>query len=198
MGPAQLHRLFRLFTRQQAIEKSGGKAIAAAHAIENVQIDSGRQIGLPSIQATALQLCQLLECTSRRVVATILTCGYFANAFSIMPKKALGSSLDFAATSGPGYAQAHLQVLFVAHQHVHVLDNMRDDRQSALVAAPDIPELGAVVQIEGSDRARRLGRLHGLGDELAGGFRQVRQRFRRCETSGRPRQRWPSNQNRRV
>ena len=44
--------------------------------------------------------------------------------------------------------------------------------ESALVAAPDIPELGAIVQIEGSDGARRLGRLHGLGDELAGGFRQ--------------------------
>ena len=43
-----------------------------------------------------------MECTSRRVVATILTCGCFFTTWSIMPKKALGSSLLFAATSGPG------------------------------------------------------------------------------------------------
>ena len=40
------------------------------------------------------------------------------------------------------------------------------------MAAPDVPQLGAVVQIERSDRAGRLGGLHPFDDHLAGGFRQ--------------------------
>ncbi len=56
-----------------------------------------------------------------------------------------------------------------------MFDDARDHRQGALVAAPDVPELGAIVQIEGGDRARRLGRLHAFGNELASGFRQRRE-----------------------
>ena len=56
----------------------------------------------PSTQATALQLWRFVEWTSRSVVATALTRGCLATTLSIMPTKALGSSLDLAATSGPG------------------------------------------------------------------------------------------------
>jgi hypothetical protein len=44
----------------------------------------------------------VVECTSRSVVATTFTRGNFATTLSIIPKNAPGSSLDFAATSGPG------------------------------------------------------------------------------------------------
>ena len=37
-----------------------------------------------------------------------------------MPRKALGSSFDLAATSGPGEAQALLQILLIAHQHIDI------------------------------------------------------------------------------
>ena len=54
-----------------------------------------------------------------------------------MSKKALGSSFDFAATSGPGDAEPLLQVLLVADQHVDVLDDAAEhrDRASAPPAA---------------------------------------------------------------
>ena len=47
--------------------------------------------------------------------------------------------------------------------------------ERAFVAAPDVPELGAVVQIERSHRAGGLGGLHALDDQLTGGGRQCRE-----------------------
>ena len=69
----------------------------------------------------------------------------------------------------------HLQILFVAHQHVHVLHDAPDHRHGALVAAGDVPELRAVVQVEGDHRARRLGGLHAFDDHLGGGRGQRRE-----------------------
>ena len=54
---------------------------------------------------------------------------------SIMPKNALGSSFDFAATSGPCDAEALLQVLLVADEHVDVLDDAAEHRDRAIGAA---------------------------------------------------------------
>ncbi len=55
-----------------------------------------RSYAFPSTHATAPQLWRFVEWTSRRVVATTLTFGYFFTTASIMPIKALGSSFDFA------------------------------------------------------------------------------------------------------
>ena len=52
-----------------------------------------------------------------------------------MPKKALGSSFDFAATSGPGIAERLLQVLLVADQHVDVLDDALEGPTAPLSGA---------------------------------------------------------------
>ena len=50
---------------------------------------------------------------------------------------------------------------------------MTDER--SLVTAPDVPELGAIVQVKGDHRARRLRRFHPFDDHVAGGFRQCRE-----------------------
>ena len=54
-----------------------------------------------------------------------------------MPKKALGSSFDLAATSGPGDAEALLQVLLVADEHVDVLDDPLRDLERRARAPPE-------------------------------------------------------------
>ena len=55
-----------------------------------------------------------------------------------MPKKALGSSLDFARDLRPGNAEPLLQVLFVADEHVHVLDDAVEHLDSALSRPPEM------------------------------------------------------------
>jgi len=58
---------------------------------------------------------------------------------------------------GPGDAEALLQVLFVAHQHIDVLDDAPDDADGAGLAAPDGPEFLAEVEIEAGHGAGRFG-----------------------------------------
>ena len=49
--------------------------------------------------------------------------------------------LRFGGDLRTGDAESLLQVLFVADQHVDVLDDAADHRQRAFLAAPDVPEL---------------------------------------------------------
>src|SRR5688572_15124481 len=67
-------------------------------------------------------------------------------------------------------SESHLQVFFVADQDIDVFHDAVNDRQRALMTAPDIPELGAVIQIERRHHSSGLGCLHRLDDELTGGF----------------------------
>ena len=80
--------------------------------------------------------------------------------------------MDLAVTSGPFDAEAFLQVLLIADQHVHVLDNPLHHRQGLFVAAPDVPEFLAEIEVEGRDGAGGFGGFHGFDDQRAGGFGQ--------------------------
>ena len=68
----------------------------------------------------------------------------------------------------PRDAEALLQVLFVADQHVDVLDDARHGLDRAPLAARNLPELLAEVEVERGDRARGLRRLHAIDDHLGG------------------------------
>jgi len=81
----------------------------------------GEAYVVPPAHATAPQLWQFFECTSRRVVATTLTFGYFFTTASIMPMKAVGSSFDFAVNLRPGNTQSFLEIFFISNEHVGVL-----------------------------------------------------------------------------
>ena len=74
----------------------------------------------PSSHNTAAQSCRLVECTSRRVVATSLMLGCCSTTRSISAKNVSGSSFDLDADLGPGDAQAFLQVFLVADQGVEM------------------------------------------------------------------------------
>ena len=113
----------------------------------------------PLIQATAPQLCRLVECTSRSVVATILIWGCFLTTLPIIPMKALGSSLDLGGSFRSRDAESQLEVFLVPDEHIDILHNAIEDRYGALVAARDVPELGPVIEVEGNHCASRFGGL---------------------------------------
>ena len=72
-----------------------------------------------------------------------------------------------------GEAEALLQVLFVADQHVDVLDDRAQHLMRALHPADRLPKLLAVVQVERADHPSRLRRLHRFNHQLR---RRLRQR----------------------
>ncbi len=100
MRPAELHApaVPRLPAGHR---RSRRKTVAAADAVDHAQFGRRGCVRLaidPGHRAPAMVV---VECTSRSVVATTLTCGKRLVTASIMPKKTLGSSLDLAWTSGP-------------------------------------------------------------------------------------------------
>ena len=142
---------------------------------------------MPLIHATALQLWRLVECTSRSVVATIFTCGCFFDDLVDHAEERAGIELGLGRDFRPGNAEALLQVFFVADQHVDVLHDAVQHCDGALLAARDVPELGAVVQVERGDRARGLGGLHAFDDHFGGGRRERREDAAASGTSARRR-----------
>ncbi len=75
------------------------------------------------------------------------------------PDEGAGVELVLGGDFGAGDAEAQLEVFLVADQDVHVLDDAVEDGDGAVVAAGDVPELGAVVEVEGDDGAGFLGGL---------------------------------------
>ena len=78
----------------------------------------------PSSQSTAAQSCRLVECTSRKVVATSLMLGCCSTTRSISAKNVSGSSFDLACDVGAGDAQALLQVFLVADQGIELAGDL--------------------------------------------------------------------------
>ena len=77
-----------------------------------------------------------------------------------------GIELALGGNFRTGDAKAELQVFFVADEHIHVLDDAVQDGHGAVVTAGDVPELGAVIQVEGGDGTGGLGGLHGFDDDF--------------------------------
>ena len=98
----------------------------------------------------------------------------------------LRATLLFAAsTSGPGMPEALLEILLVADEDVDVLDDPADDLDRLRLAAPDVPELLAEVEVEARDGAGRLRRLHAPRRSARRSSPRAPRRCRRCGTSGR-------------
>ena len=70
----------------------------------------------------------------------------------------------------PRNSQPHLQVFLVSNQDIDVLHDLIEDRHRPVVPTLDVPEFGPIVQVKGGHRTGRLGRLHGLHDQLRGGL----------------------------
>ena len=126
MRPAEPDRVLRFFPVQQTVEEAGGEAVAAADTIVDIQFRCRRLVGLavdPGHRAPTMAIGRVDFAQRRR---HDLHVRMLRSTLSIMPKKALGSSFDFACNLGSGNAEAQLQILFVAHQNIDILDDARD------------------------------------------------------------------------
>ena len=79
-----------------------------------------------------------------------------------------GIQFGFGGDLRTGDAEAHLQILFVADQDIDIFDNAIENGDSTVMAARDVPEFGAVVEVKRNDRAGRLGGFHAFNDQLGG------------------------------
>ena len=70
-----------------------------------------------------------------------------------------GIELRHGGQLGTGNTQPHLQVFFVADQHIHVAHDALQHLHGPLLPAGDAPELGPIVEVERNNCARRPGRL---------------------------------------
>src|ERR1035438_6430888 len=92
---------------------------------------------------------------------------------------------DTRVEFGPGCnlgscnSQSLLQVLFIANQNIHVLDDTSNHVDCVLIASGDIPELLTEVQVERGDSTSRFGLAHRFDRKFRRGWRK------RCKDSDR-------------
>ena len=120
VGPAEAERFLRGSPRDQAVDQAGGEAVAAADAVDDVELAGRADVALAVEPKTAAQSWRLVEWTSRKVVATSLMLGCCSTTRSISVKNVSGSSFDLAVDVRAGDAEAFLQVFLVADQGVDV------------------------------------------------------------------------------
>ena len=86
------------------------------------------------------------------------------------PDECARVELGLGGNFGARDAESKLEVFLVADQNVHMLHDAIKDRHRSPVAARDVPELGAVIEVEGNHGADGLGRLHAFDDHFGGGW----------------------------
>ena len=155
MRPSQLDRLFRRIAVQQPMNRPGSKTIAAANAVGTLSSSRRRKHRFaihprhrtPAMMVRVVHLAQRRRNNLRLREPRKATC-------SIMPRNALVSQLRARRLRArrnlrPSESKPLLQVLFVADQHVDILDNLSQLTSCARFrTALRLPELLAVVQVE--------------------------------------------------
>ena len=84
-----------------------------------------------------------------------------------------GTRIEFGCSrdSWARDTEPFLQIFFISNQDVDIFHNAPEDRLGAFQAAEDLPEFGAIVQVEGDHRTGGLCRLHAFDDHLRRCFR---------------------------
>ena len=175
MRPAEVHRLLRLRTRDQPVEEARREPIPATHAIDDVQLRRRRHIRLavdPGDRRPAV-VTRRVHLTQRR--RDDLDVRVLRRHVADHREERTRVELVRGRHLWSGNAESELQVFLVADEHVHVLDDALDHGLRLRAAAPDVPELRAIVEVERRDRTCRVCRLHPLDDEFTRGVRQRRE-----------------------
>ena len=165
MGPAEAERFLGRPAVLEAVDQAGGEAVAAADAVDHVELDHRAdealavepEDGRPVVAVGRVDLAE-----GRRHELDV---GVLLDNLVDQREEGVGVKLRFRLLDvEAGDPQPFLQVFLVADQRVHVLDDPADRLDPFLSAADGGPELGTIVQVERGDRARRLGGLHPLDD----------------------------------
>src|SRR5262249_5614627 len=84
-------------------------------------------------------------------------------------EESTGLKFGLRSDFGSGDSQTHLQILFIAYQHIHVLDDSVENRYSMVMASGHVPESGPVIQIKRDYCTRVFGCLHAFDGQFGGG-----------------------------
>ena len=158
------------FAGEQSVEETRRKAVAAAHAVKHVEFADWRLEGLafnPRDRAptVAIGRVDFAQRGGHRLDLGIILYHRVNH-----PEEHAWVELALGGHIRPFQAEALLQVFLVADQHIHVLDYALHHRQRLFIAAPDVPEFLAEVQVEGRHRPGSLGGFHGFNDQFARGL----------------------------
>src|SRR5919205_1538907 len=179
--PAELERLLGRLAREQAVEEARGEAVAAADAVEHVELRGRGDVRLavdPGHRAPAMTVRRVHLAQGR---GDDLDVGVHLHHLVDHAEEGSGVELRGLRHVLPRNAEALLQVLLVADEHVNVLDDARHGLDRAPLAARNLPELLAEVQVERSHGARGLRRPHRFNDDLGRRLRQRREDAARVE-----------------
>src|SRR5580693_3472536 len=122
MRPAELESVFGGLAGQQAIKESSRESISATHAVVDIQL------GFRGIISLAID-------PRRRAPGVPIGRVYFAQAGGYD----LHLGIRFDSFVGSSNAQPLLQVFFIPHQYVDILDDAADHSRGAIAATPNIP-----------------------------------------------------------
>ncbi len=172
MGPSQADDLIQLPSVQHSVDQPRGEAVATADAVDDTEFTGRRDGPLPVIPDHGPPLMTVGGFNLPQGGGHHLHIGEVAidlgDHLEEDSRVELGPLLDIGTLD----AQTHLQVLLVADEDIDMLDDSFERALGGLESTDGLPQLAAVVQIEGSNGAVLLGGLHGLDDELGGRRRQ--------------------------
>ncbi len=168
MGPAEVDGLLLGGAAQQAVDEAGGVAVATSDPVDDVEFARRRLVSLavdPGDRAPGVTVGGVHLAEGR---GDDLHVGEFLHGLIDHREERgrieFGGRLDVLALD----AEPLLEVFLVADDDVDILHDAAEHIERLGVAAPDVPELGAVIEIERRDGTGRLRGAHGLDDEFTG------------------------------
>ena len=169
MGPAEVEGCLRVASVEESVDETGGEAVPAADAVDDIEFDGFGLVGFAfhpehGAPGVAVGGVDFAEGGSDG-----FDVGKFAGDFFHHAEE--GGGIQF----GVGFdvlafeSESFLEVFFVADEDVNVFDDAIERFLGFVESTADLPELSAVVEVEGGDGASGFGGLHGFDDEFRGG-----------------------------
>src|SRR6266702_4736966 len=153
---------------EHAIKETGDEAVAAADTVEDIEFAGwGRE-------SFSIDPCDGAPgMTIRRVNFAQSGCDDFDlwmlfGDVADHADEGAGIEFGFGGNLWAGDTQPELEILLIADENIHMLDDTVQDSNGAFMTARNIPKLGPIVEVERSNCPHGLGSLHGLDNDLGG------------------------------
>ncbi len=171
MSPAQAEGFLGRPAFEQPVEEAGREAVAATDAVQDVERTGRAHVPLavePEDSPPIVSIGRMHLAQGRR---DQLDVRMLLDDPVDQLEECLGVELRLRRCDvRSADSEAFLEVLLVADQGVHVLDDALDELLAPFRAANGCPELGPVVQVEGGDGTGGLRGLHPFDDQARGGL----------------------------
>ena len=169
VGPAEVEGGLWVTSVKQTIDETGGEAITAADAVDDIEFDGFGLVGFafhPKHGAPGVAVGGVDFAESGGDGFDV---GKFAGDFFHHAEEGGGIKFGVGFDVLAFESETFLEVFFVTDEDINVFDDAIERFLGFVESTADLPEFGAVVEVEGSDSAGGFGGLHGFDDEFGGG-----------------------------